>query len=66
MSRKRYHPDLFVAASRGGLSNRRIADLLGIDEATVRRGLKKVMLVTEPRTVRLVLAELADLLDEQH
>jgi hypothetical protein len=62
---KTYDPEVFVAMRRGKLSNRRIAQLLGVNESTVRRGLKKWgwPINDDPRTVRVVLAELADLLD---
>jgi transposase len=62
---KTYQPEVYVAMRRGKLSNRRIAQLLGVNEATVRRGLKKWgwPINDDPRTVRVVLNELADLLD---
>jgi DNA-binding transcriptional regulator LsrR (DeoR family) len=62
---KRHHPEVYVAMKSWGLSNRRIADHLGVDEATVRRGLKKAAPVAPKRGIHEVLAELADLL-EQH
>lgn len=59
--RRRYSPVVYRAMRDGGLSNRKIAELLDVDEATVRRGLKG----WRPRklTTRELLMELADRLD---
>jgi transposase len=58
---RKYAPEVFVAMRRGGLSNRRIAALLGVNESTVRRGLAKASTFTTNRTVSTVLRELADM-----
>lgn len=50
---------MYAALHNAGFSKREIARLLGVNEASVRRGLK----ANPPRTVRVLLAELADALD---
>lgn len=47
------------------LSNREIADRLGVNEASVRRGLKSARPITVVRPVRTILRELADALDPE-
>lgn len=60
----KYSPEVYLAMRDGGLSNRRIGELLGVDEATVRRSLKRYKPARRAkRTVRDVLNELAGLLD---
>lgn len=60
----KYDPEVYVAMRRGGLSNRRIAALLGVNESTVRRAVAE-RYVEKPRTVSGLLVELADLLNER-
>lgn len=59
----RYEPAVYVAMRDGGLSNRKIAAYLDVDEATVRRGLARVSYAERQPTVRTVLAQLAELLE---
>ena len=63
--RQNYEPEVYVAMARGKLSNRRIADLLGVNESSVRRGLKKWgwPVNNDPRTIAAVMSELAELLE---
>lgn len=40
MSQRKFSPDVYVRLKETGLSNREIADQLGVDESSVRRGLR--------------------------
>lgn len=61
----KYEPAVFVAMRDGGLTNRKIATYLGINEATVRRGLTRVNYEARQPTVRTVLLDLAELLERR-
>jgi hypothetical protein len=60
--RRRFPPRVYVALRDAGYSNREIAGLLGVNESSVRRGLKSVG-YNEPSRTRQLLTELADRLD---
>jgi len=57
--RRKFPPRVYVALRNDGFSNREIADLLSVDEASVRRGLKAVK-YEAPSRVRRLLTDLAD------
>jgi hypothetical protein len=57
--RSKFPPRVYVALRNDGFSNREIAELLGINEASVRRGLKTVS-YEAPSRVRRLLTDLAD------
>lgn len=50
---------MYAALRNGGFSNREIAGMLGVNEASVRRGLKSVG-YEAPSRVRRLLIDLAD------
>lgn len=60
--KRKFPPRVYVALRGAGYSNREIAGLLDVDEASVRRGLKSVG-YTAPSRVRELLTELADHLE---
>ncbi len=57
--RRKFPARVYVALRNDGFSNREIAGLLGVDEASVRRGLKSVG-YEAPSRVRRLLTDLAD------
>lgn len=59
MAKGKFDPAVYAALHNAGFSKREIARLLGVNEASVRRGLKH----NPPRSVRVLLTELADALD---
>jgi predicted transcriptional regulator len=68
MSTSKFEPDVYVRMRGTGLNNTQIARLLGVSEASVRRGLMRVGYYNtpQPSRIRVLLMQLADELDEHY
>lgn len=57
MSKAKFGPEVYAALHRAGMSNRQIAKSLGVNEASVRRGLASVDLTPPPRKFVVTVVE---------
>jgi len=60
--RAKFPPDLYTRLRNSGLNNTEIAAVLGVDEASVRRGLKAAA-YEAPSRIRELLVELTEILE---
>lgn len=64
MSTSKFEPEVYVILRNTGLPNTKIAEMLGVSEAAVRRGLKRAgYLPPEQSRLRELFAELGDILE---